>query len=134
MAVQPLYLVDRSSKRVADLDVHRDGERYRGTIRLEATPPSLRAIFNEFEELVEGQVFSLMDEIDGKIASELLKVVFTDGTEESLDDLQVYPSTGRVSFMTRCAAIVTPPAPALRVDDAGNGRQFGDLESVGIAK
>jgi hypothetical protein len=101
MPSQPLFLVDQTATRIAGLNVRPEGDRYRGTICLDATPPPIKHLFEQFEELVEGQMFSLADEVEDKIAALLLKVVFEDGTEARVEDLQVYPSTKRVSFKTR---------------------------------
>ena len=68
---------------------------------LEHTPPEFKRLFEEYEEIVEGQMFSLLDDIEEKIGVIPFKVSFADGTEASVEDLQVYPSTGAVSFKTR---------------------------------
>src|SRR5438046_2602028 len=104
MTTQPMYLVDQSSTRVAVLNVEPSGDRYRGTICLDATPPELKHLFEEFEENVEGQMFSLADEIEEKIGVIPLRVVFPNGREAYVDDLQIYPSTKRVSFKVRQAS------------------------------
>src|SRR6266446_4136671 len=101
MTTQHFYLVDKSSTRVAVLNVEPCGDRYRGTICLDATPPDLKQLFAEFEENVEGQMFSLADEVEEKIGMIPLRVVFPNGTEADVEDLQVYPSTNRVSFKIR---------------------------------
>jgi hypothetical protein len=98
MATQPIYLVDRSSTRIAVLNVELSGDRYRGTICLDAMPPELKHLFEEFEENVEGQMFNLADEIEEKIGAIPLRVGFPNNTEACVEDLQVYPSTKRVSF------------------------------------
>lgn len=67
MTTQSIYLVDPPSTRIALLNVAPIGDRYRGTICLDATPPELKHLFEEFEENVEGQMFSLADEIEEKI-------------------------------------------------------------------
>lgn len=104
MTTQPIYLVDQSSTRVAVLNVALIGDCYRGTICLDATPPELKRLFEEFEENVEGQMFALADEIEEKIGVIPLKVVFSNGMEACVEDLQVYPSTKRVSFKVRQAS------------------------------
>lgn len=104
MTTQPIYLVDKSATRVAVLNVALIGDHYRGTICLDVTPPELQHLFEEFEENVEGQMFPLADEIEEKIGMIPLKVVFPNGTEACVDDLQVYPSTKRVSFKIRQAS------------------------------
>jgi hypothetical protein len=101
MTTQPLYLMDQSSTRLAVLNVALIGDRYRGTICLDALPSELRHLFEEFEENVEGQMFSLADEIEEKIGRIPLKVVFPNGMQANVEDLQVYPSTKRVSFRIR---------------------------------
>ena len=104
MTTQPVYLVDQSSTKVAVLNVEPSGDRYRGTICLDGTPPELKHLFEEFEENVEGQMFTLADEVEEKIAPLSLKVIFSNGMEAFVDDLQVYPSTKRVSFKVRQAS------------------------------
>ena len=101
MTTQPIYLVDQSSKRVAILHVAPNGDGYHGTICLDCTPSELKRLFEEFEENVEGQMFSLADEIEEKIGSIPLKAVLPNGVEVCVADLQVYPSTKRVSFKVR---------------------------------
>jgi len=101
MTTQPIYLLDHSLREVAVLDVELFGDRYRGTICLDATPPELLHLFEEFEENIEGQMFSLADEIEEKIVPIQLRVVFPGGLEADVDDLQVYPNMKRVSFKVR---------------------------------
>jgi hypothetical protein len=100
MIAQPLYLVDQSSARVAVLHVERNGDHYQGTICLDATPPALARLFKEFEENVEGQMFTLADEVEQQIEARRLRIVAPDGKESPVEDLQVFPSTGLVSFKT----------------------------------
>jgi hypothetical protein len=113
MATQPTYLVDQSSARVAVLNVEHSGDRYRGTICLDMTPSELKRLFEEFEENVEGQMFSLADEVEEQIGAVPLKVLFPNGKEAFIEDLQIYPSTKRVSFKVRqVSAAQADPAPA----------------------
>ncbi|HZV04584.1 MAG TPA: hypothetical protein VE999_05800 [Gemmataceae bacterium] len=104
MTTQPIYLVDESETRIAELNVSLIDGRYRGTICLDATPSELKQLFEEFEEAVEGQMFTLADEIEERIGANPLKVVFPNGREAGVEDLQVYPSTKRVSFKLREAS------------------------------
>jgi hypothetical protein len=101
MLARPIHLLDQSRARIAVLDVTHAGGHYEGTIDLETTPPQIMKLFEEFEEIVEGQMFSLLDAVEEKIESIALKASFEDGTEAYVDDLQVYPSTRAVSFKTR---------------------------------
>ena len=106
MISQRGYLLDPSSAKVAVLDVTRIGDLFRGTICLDATPPELEQLFQEFEQMVEGQVFNVADEIEEKIGRLRLRVAFANGPEVEVSDLQVYPSTKRVSFGIRQPATV----------------------------
>jgi hypothetical protein len=98
MIAEPNYLIDASSARIGTLNTTWDNGVFRGTICLDAAPPQLKRLFEEFEENVEGQMFNLADEIEKKISSLKLRIVFANGQEAPVEDLQVFPSTGRVSF------------------------------------
>jgi hypothetical protein len=49
-------------------------------------------------------MYSLADEIEDSIGKIPLRVAFADGMEAYVEDLQVYPSTKRVSFKIRQAS------------------------------
>jgi hypothetical protein len=96
--------MDRSGNVLAIAQVAQEGDGYGGTIDLRCTPGHLRALFDEFEEIVNGQMFSFLDELQEKIASLPIKAVFDNGREAAVKDLQVFPSTGDVSFKLEEAA------------------------------
>lgn len=98
MTTRSVQLIDQSRSVLATAQVADEGDYYGGTIDLGRTPASLRALFDEFDEIVNGQMFAFLDEIQEKIGALPLKAVFDDGTEVYVKDLQVYPSTGDVSF------------------------------------
>lgn len=91
-------LVDESGAVLAIARVSDEGEHYGGTIDLSETPDRLIALFEEFEEVVNGQIFSVLDEVQEKIAALPIKAVFDSGIESNIRDLQIYPETGDVSF------------------------------------
>jgi hypothetical protein len=101
MSKQSVSLIDKTGAKVATLEVAPDRDCYRGTICLDVTPPELQQLFAEFEECVEGQMFAHADEVEAKIAAIPLRVVFPNSDEAEVVELQVYPSTKRVSFKTR---------------------------------
>src|SRR5215475_829411 len=105
METRTVKLIDQSRKVVATAQVADEGAYYGGTIDLRETPPSLRALFEEFEEIVNGQMFAFLDDIQERIGTLSLKAVFDTGQEVYVKDLQVFPSTGDVSFRL-------PEAPA----------------------
>jgi hypothetical protein len=109
------YLKDQASNRVASLAIAPVGDRYEGTIALGGTPADLRKLFEEYEELVEGQILSRLDDIEGRIAARKLRVIFDDGAESAVEDLQVYPSTGAVSFAAKESLAQTGLAQPRRI-------------------
>src|SRR5262245_36139771 len=98
MKTRMVKLIDKNKSLIAVAQVSDEGAHFGGTIDLSATPAPVRALFEEFEELVNDQVLSLLDEIQAKIGTLSIKAVFDDGAEAAVKDLQVYPSTGDVSF------------------------------------
>ncbi len=98
MQTRIVKLIDQSRNVVATAQVADEGAYYGGTIDLRQTPASLRALFEEFEEIVNGQMFAFLDDIQERIGSLPIKAVFDTGHEVYVKDLQVFPSTGDVSF------------------------------------
>jgi hypothetical protein len=98
MKTRNIRLIDKARAVVAEAKVADEGDYYGGVIDLSLTPPGARALFDEFEEIVNGQMLSFLDEIQEKLAGLGIKAVFDDGTEASIHDLQVYPGVGEVSF------------------------------------
>ncbi len=98
---QLLDLRDDSATVVAVLRVTLLGDLYRGTIDLAATPPRVKSLFVRFEENVEGQMFTLADEVEAEIAALRLRVTLPNGSSASVENLQLYPTTGKVSFTLR---------------------------------
>lgn len=104
MTLRSVQLIDPSRTVLAEAQVADEGSYYGGIIDLRRTPSELRALFDEFEEIVNGQMFAFLDALQAKIEALHLKAVFDNGVEECIKDLQVFPSTGDVSFRLACAA------------------------------
>jgi hypothetical protein len=98
MNAETVKIIDPCRDVVATAQVIRQGNRFVGVVDLDSTPPGLREQFEEYEGIVNGQEFSLLDQIEEQIEAVGLTVVFEDGSVTAVEDLQVYPSTGRVSF------------------------------------
>lgn len=109
MITRDVRLIDQSRTVLATARVADEGDHYGGTIDLRLTPTNLRALFDEFEEVVNGQMFVFLVEIQEKIGALAIKAVFDDESEGSVKDLQVFPSTGDVSFK-----LVGVPSPVAR--------------------
>jgi hypothetical protein len=106
MNTRTVQLIDESRNVLARAEVTDEGEYYGGTIDLACTPPRVRLLFEEFEEIVNGQMFSFLDAIQERVGALAIKVVFDDGCEAQVKDLQVFPSAGEVSF--KLAEVVAP--------------------------
>ena len=100
MTPRPISLIDQSTERVASLEVGPVGDHFEGAISLDNTPPQLKQLFEEYEEIVEGQILSLLDEIEEKISRISIRAVFDNGSMADVFDLQVFPSARSVSFKT----------------------------------
>ena len=98
MTARSIKLIDSSGRLVAEGHVDANEDRLDGRLDLRAMPPSLRQVFQEYEEIVNGQIFSLLDEMEERIHALALKVVLEGAGEATVEDLQLYPSTGLVSF------------------------------------
>jgi hypothetical protein len=99
-----IKLIDQSDAVLATAQVTEEGGHYGGTIDLRSTPADLRALFEEFEEIVNGQMFVFLDEIQERIGSFPIRAVFDDGLEVSVKDLQVFPGTNDLSFKADLAS------------------------------
>lgn len=88
------------------MDVRLADGRFDGSVDPGHAPQRLRQLFGQFEEIVGGQMLSLLDDIEDRVCAAGLRVVFADGTEAVADDLQIYPTTGAVSFAVRHPAAV----------------------------
>jgi hypothetical protein len=103
MNTRTVKLIDPSQNVLAVARVAAEGDHYAGTIDLTCTPPALKALFTEFEEIVDGQMFSFLDEIQERIGAVPITAVFDNGDEGAINDLQVFPNAGDVSF--QCTSI-----------------------------
>ncbi len=97
MTPQRVALIDRNRTVIATAQVAEQAGKLAGSVDLSAMPADALRKFEEYEEIVLGQMFSLLDDIETEIMNLALRVVWPDG-HEAFTDLQIYPSTGRVSF------------------------------------
>src|SRR5262249_42960573 len=110
MLALPVTLIDADRRVIATAQVAKEEGRYCGTIDLRPMPQETRRLFDEFEEIVNGQMFSFLDDIEDRISDLSLRVVFGDGAEAPINAVQIYPGGGRISF--RLAKNATPSAVA----------------------
>jgi hypothetical protein len=91
-------LIDQGRQVVAIAQVSKQDGTFTGWIDLRPMPASLQRLFEEYEEIVNTHMFSLLDAIEEQIEMLHLKAEFGDGHEAALTDVQIYPSTKKVSF------------------------------------
>ena len=105
MSSQRVTIIDQSRQVVATAEVSEQGGYFAGRVDLSLMPAALQHQFEEYEEVVNQQMFSFLNELEDKIEGLLLKVVFANGNVAQLADVQIYPSTKRVSFKVAAARI-----------------------------
>ncbi len=98
MSFQRVTIIDQSRQVVATAKVSEQDGCFAGRIDLSLMPAMLQHQFEEYEEMVNQQMFSFLDDLEEKIGRFFLKAVFDDGNVEQLTDVQIYPSTKSVSF------------------------------------
>ena len=81
---------------------------FTGSIDLRTLPLELLRRFEAYEEIVNAQMFRLLDEIEDQIRAMPQLVVFDEGRKFPVEDLQIYPKVARVSF--HLAPTMTQPA------------------------
>jgi hypothetical protein len=108
MILQHVTLIDQGQQVVATAQVAEQNGTFAGRINLSPMPVQLRRLFEEYEEIVNTHTFSLLDEIEEQIEALHLKAVFEDSHEAALADVQIYPSTNKVSFQVRKRVVFSP--------------------------
>jgi len=98
MSSQCVTLIDQARQVVATAQVAEQDGQFAGWLDLRPMPGALQQLFAEYEEIVSTQMFSLLDAVEEQIATLHLMGVFEDGHEAVLADVQIYPSTKKVSF------------------------------------
>jgi hypothetical protein len=98
MNAKTIRLIDAAGRLLGVARVTDEGKYYGGTIDLTPTPPDVRSLFEQFEELVNNQEFPCADAIEAKIDALAIRGVADDGTAELIATLHVFPETANVSF------------------------------------
>ena len=88
-------------------------------------PDALLRKFEEYERLVNGQMFALLDDAEEQIESLSLKVILESGEEIAIEDLQIYPAPG-VLFRAKI--------PTIPLSDLGIGQGVAHPEAQPISE
>ncbi len=92
-------LCDAQGRLIGVVRVSNEHGLWSGEIDLAGVAPALVSLFTRYEELVNGQMLSLVEEIEVEI-SQIEARLFVSGERQGIpvSDLQIYPSQRDVSF------------------------------------
>jgi hypothetical protein len=108
MISQRVTLIAQGQQVVGTARVAEQDGTFIGRIDLRLMPVSLRRLFEEYEEIVTTHMFSLLDAIEEQIEMLHLQGVFENGHEATLINVQIYPSTKKVSFQVVKGVVSRP--------------------------
>ncbi|WP_223642616.1 hypothetical protein [Corallococcus sp. EGB] len=91
-------LVDAQGNLIGRVRVSAKGGRWSGEVDLNGAAPSIVSLFAEFEELVNEQVLSLLDDMEAQIARLGARLLVAGEEALPVEDLQIYPAERVVSF------------------------------------
>lgn len=91
-------LVDAQGNLIGEVRVSVEEGLGSGEIDLSGTAPSIVSIFTRFEEVVNGQMLSVLDDVETEIRKLGARFLSAEGQALPVGDLQVYPALRVVSF------------------------------------
>lgn len=101
MSTSKIQVLNSEQQEIALLNVTWSGDQYQGTIVLDNTPCETLALFKQFDEYVNTQCFSLVDDVEDAILAACPWVKFSNGQIAETTMLDVYPSTKNVVLKIR---------------------------------
>ena len=113
MNERTIQLIDSRGNAVATAQIAENDGLCTGAADLRIMPADLLALFREFEDAVNNQLFSHVDQLENSIAARSLRVRFDDASELSITDVQVFPETGELSFRLAKTVPIAAIAPAI---------------------
>ena len=122
MSTHTVHLHDAFGQVLATAVVSKDGGTFAGTVDLTSTPPDARDLFEEFEEVVNGQMLSLVDDVADRIAALHVTATLDNKWMMGVENLQVFPTEGTISFA------VGPPTPRMIANHVGQPDQPSEFE------
>ncbi|WP_338866429.1 hypothetical protein [Myxococcus stipitatus] len=91
-------MVDAQGHLIGEVRVSAEGGLWSGEIDLRGTAPSIVSLFNQFEDVVNGQMLSFLDDLETEIRQLGARFLIAEGQALPVGDLQVYPELRVVSF------------------------------------
>ena len=101
MSSHNVRLIDRRGQVVATAQVSNENGTFLGKINRDSMSIPILELFEEYEDVVNARMFSLLDEIEEKIEALGLTAVFDDSSQSAIADLQIFPKANNVSFRKR---------------------------------
>lgn len=93
-------IIDRAGRMVAQVNVDLKDGRFEGWVETLTSEKDIRELFQTYEDVVDGQVLSLLDAIEQRI--DALDAVFATSSETTpISDVQIFPRDMVVSFRPR---------------------------------
>ena len=93
-----VQIVDGDRNVLAGLDASPSNGRCSVSADFAAMPADTRRLFEEYEGMVNDQIFSLLDEYEDRIEGLACAAVFEDGSRRPIADVQLFPKGGTASF------------------------------------
>ena len=98
MTRESVTIVDEEGNTVATGNVELQRGCYLGSVDVDRMPCKIRKIFEEYEEIVNIQILSLLDQIEHRISDIQLSVIFHGDHRIQLRELQIFPKGRTMSF------------------------------------
>ncbi|WP_406700727.1 hypothetical protein V5E97_18205 [Singulisphaera sp. Ch08] len=98
MPHEAITIVDEGRNVVATGLVEFLGDCYSGSVNVDRMSDSFQKMFVEYEDVVNNQTFSILDQIEDRISSIRFSAIFEGGSEFPVKDLQIFPKGGTLSF------------------------------------
>lgn len=108
MTIKNVILVDRSQRAIAKATIEERNGLFQGEVDLASMPLDVRQTFDEFEQIVNEAAFGCLDEMEQQITDLGIKAAFDDGSTAEVQDLQIWPSTGGISFRGGAKTVTVP--------------------------
>ena len=93
-----IVITDAEGNVVATANVEEEGEYYKGSVNLDQMPSNILTKWEEYEDLVNDLVLSLLDEIEEKIQLDLWQVFLKDGTKLNMRICVIFPTVKVISL------------------------------------
>ena len=99
------YLPDGTA--VAAVKLRWADGRYSGSVDVTEMPPIVHQLFDRYNQIVENQVLSLLDEVEMDIQSLGLYAVLDGQDRVEVTDIQLFPGARQISFLPAVSTTIS---------------------------